>query len=87
MSKKMYVYEYLDRCDPNSGAYHEQGGLIVVTAGYPNDAVPLGTGNSYKVAEHGGETTKYGLPEASRVIEVSDDTEDLVVAFPDSGCC
>lgn len=83
MPKKAYVYEYLDVCDPHSRAYHSEGGLLVITSGYPNDAVPTGTGNRFKI----GDETKYGLPEADHKITVPDDTPDLVVVFPDSGCC
>lgn len=83
MSKKLYIYEMVDCCEPGSGAYHEQGGLVVITDGYPNDAVPRGTGNRFKVD---GEE-KFGLPEADFVVEVPDDTPEQVFVFPDSGCC
>lgn len=83
MGKKLYVYESLDRCDPASGAWHPEGGLIVVTAGYPNDAVPRGTGNSFRADG----VENYGLPEADHVYDVPDETPDAVIVFPNAGCC
>lgn len=87
MSKKLYIYERLDVCDPGSGAYHEEGGLVVVTSGYPNDAVKRGTGNRFEVTTGGTTEVKYGLPEPDKTYVVPDDTPDAVIAFPDSGCC
>lgn len=85
--KKLYVYEDLDVCDPGSGAYHTMGGLIVVTAGYPNDVVKAGTGNEYTVRDGETVTVKHGLPEPSHVYVVPDDSPDAVIVFPDAGCC
>lgn len=87
MSKKLYVYNYIDRCDPTSNAYHKEGGLLVVTSGYPNDAVPLGTGNFFEITNGGVTEEKYGLPEPDHVFIVPDDSPDLVLPFPDAGCC
>lgn len=87
MAKRAYFYVRLDECDPTSSAYHREGGLVVVTNGYPNDAVPAGTGNRYTVSERGEPCEKFGLPEATYVFDVGDDAPDLVLAFPDAGCC
>lgn len=87
MSKKLYIYKELDVCDPGSDAYHEEGGLLVITGGYPNDAVKRGTGNYFEVSKGGESHQRVGLPEADLVIDVSDDVEDVVIAFRDSGCC
>jgi len=81
--KNLYLYKSIDRCDPNSGAYHEDGGLVVITSGYPNDAVSWGTGNRYTVDG----VEKYGLPEADLVFVVAEDTDDAVIPFPNAGCC
>lgn len=85
--KKLYVYTDLDVCDPESGAYHRYGGLMVVTSGYPNDALPAGTGTPHSTIVDGERVTKYGLPEPDHVYVVPDDSPDLVLAFPDAGCC
>lgn len=85
MAKKLYVYKSVDVCDPkNDETYHKQGGLLVITGGYPNDAVPRGTGNEFGRIE--GEP-QFGLPQPDLVVEVSEYLDDLVIAFPDSGCC
>lgn len=86
MTKKLYIYQSLDKCDPGSGAWNPEGGLVVVTAGYPNDAVPRGTGNRFTVIRDGAEEVRWGLPEADLVIVVPDDTADVVIPFPDAGC-
>lgn len=84
MAKKLYVYKSVDVCDPkNDETYHKEGGLLVITGGYPNDAVPRGTGNTVEM--DGKEVT--GLPAPDLVVEVSDYLDDLVIAFPDAGCC
>lgn len=85
MAKKLYVYKELDVCDPGSGAYHEEGGLLVITSGYPNDVVKRGTGNRVNRGTDVGEII--GLPEPDLVIPVGDGVEDVVIPFPDSGCC
>ena len=86
--KKLYIYEGIDVCAPGSGSYHEDGGLVVITSGDPNDAVPAGTGNVFNTQLPDGTfEKKVGLPEPDRVIVVPDDTEDAVIVFPDAGCC
>lgn len=83
MTKKLYLYKQVERCNPESGAYHEGGGLVVITSGYPNDTVPLGTGNAYN--RNG--VKKHALPEADLVITVPDDTPTQVIVFENAGCC
>lgn len=82
--KKLYVYDRLDVCDPGSGAWHAEGGLVVVTAGDPSDAVKPGTGD--EVRTKFGEK-RHSLPSATHVYVVPDDSPDVVIPFPDSGCC
>jgi hypothetical protein len=81
--KKMYVYGRVERCNPESDAWHPEGGLLVITAGYPKDAVAIGTGNEFLVNGQ----PHWGLPEPTVVIPVPDGTKDTVVIFPDAGCC
>lgn len=84
MAKKLYVYKSVDVCDPtNDETYHKGGGVLVITGGYPNDAVPRGTGNTVEM--DGKEVT--GLPAPDLVVEVSEYLDDIVIAFPDAGCC
>lgn len=89
MSKKLYIYKRVDRCAPSEGhgVYHEEGGLVVVTSGYPNDAVPSGVGDRYTVGRGDDVVEKFGLPEPDLVFTVPDDSPDVVVVFPDAGCC
>lgn len=87
MTKKLYLYKSVDVCDPGSGVWHEEGGLVVICTGYPNDSVRQGTGNEFKREENGRAVVKHGLPEPDLVITVPDDTEDAVIAFPNQGCC
>lgn len=84
MAKKLYLYKSLEVCDPtDENAYHRDGGLVVITGGYPEDAVPRGTGNT--VVMDGKEVS--GLPAPDLVVEVSEYLDDLVIAFPNAGCC
>lgn len=88
MAKKLYLYKQLDVCDPlDKASYHREGGLVVITSGYPNDAVARGTGNHQTVGR-GDETHEMtGLPEPDLVVEVVESVADAVIAFPDTGCC
>lgn len=89
MSKKLYIYEYVSKI---TTSWHDGGGLVIVTAGDPSDA--WRDENERIAAEHPSNRIhldpKYiiqELPEPDRVIEVPDDTPDMVMTFPDAGCC
>jgi len=83
MSKKLYIYERLDVCNPGSDAYHEGGGLVVITAGLVDDVVKPGTGCLPEDAR----SVECRLPVADFIIVIPDDTPDALIPFPDSGCC
>lgn len=85
MTKKAYVYERVDDC--GSGAYHSEGGLLIVTDGYPEDAVSTSVGNRFTVVQGDREEEHFGLPTPTLVYPVADDEPDRVIVFPDSGCC
>ena len=85
MGKKLYIYE--SAACAVSNAYHSGGGALVITSGDPDEAWRAS-------AEHKSIISKYGCPnddgvlgEPDHVIPVPDSTADLVVAFPDAGCC
>jgi hypothetical protein len=84
VTKKLYVYKSLDVCDPtDESPYHRDGGLVVITGGRVGDAVPDGTGNGVEID---GETFSV-LPVPDLVVEVSDYLDDIVIPFPNAGCC
>lgn len=86
MAKKLYLYKSLEVCDPkDENAYHREGGLVVITGGSVHDAVPAGTGN--EIGKTIGGESLAGLPAPDLVIEVSEYLDDVVIPFPDSGCC
>lgn len=85
MAKKLYVYENAE-CAVSTG-YHEGGGVIVITAGDPCEAWRASGDYASVTGKYGYPDDKGELGEPDHVIPVPDDTDDLVVAFPDQGCC
>lgn len=71
---KVFVWEYLDEV---SGAYHSDGGLLVV-AETLDAAVKLAETNPY---------VKVGDEQPTVVYETSPDAEERVMVFPNAGCC
>lgn len=89
MSKKLYIYEYLDKL---TQSWHNGGGLVIVTAGDPSLAWQ--ERNARIASEHPSNRTRIDpaciiqeLPEPDHVIPVGDDVPDLILEFPDAGCC
>ena len=82
MSKKLYVYEYVDGL---TQSYHGGGGLMILTAGDPQEA--LNAQRAAEYAKYDDEPFLTELPEPTRVIEVVDTEADAVFEFPDEGCC
>lgn len=86
MSKKLYLY---DRVDIVSSAWHKDGGLIIITAGDPQEAydrevfAPL-VDESWSGVKA---DDQHALPEPTRVIDLHESEADAVYVFPDSGCC
>ena len=84
MAKKLYLYRNIEVCNPrDEDSYHKDGGLVVITGGYAEDAVPRGTGNEIEM--DGNQV--FGLPAPDLVIDVSDYLDDIVIPFPNTGCC
>ena len=89
MSKKIYIYEDVQKV---TTSWHDGGGVVIITAGDPSDAWRL---NNAKIAAEHSSNSVYldpkhivqELPEPDLVIEVSEDTQDDVIVFPDAGCC
>lgn len=89
MSKKLYIYKYVDGITTN---YHDGGGLVIISASTPTEA--WRANNERIAAEHpsnkvylDAETIVQELPEPDRVIEVPDSESDAVIVFPNAGCC
>ncbi len=89
MSKKLYVYEYVEKL---TTSWHDGGGLVIVTTGDPSDAWQAE--NARIAAEHPSNAVYLDpaqiiqvLPEPDHVYEVPDDSPDAVIKFPDQGCC
>ena len=94
MSKKIYIYEHLEKITTN---FHGDGGVVVVTAGDPSEA--WRRRNERIAAEYGSDDDDLEpdyldpgyiiqeLPKPDRVIEVSADTQDAVYVFANAGCC
>lgn len=85
MTKKLYIYENAD-CAISNG-YHEGGGAVVVTAGNPDEAWRASQAYASVTSPHAYPNDEGKLGDPDHVIDVPDDTPDLVVAFPDAGCC
>ena len=89
MSKKLYIYEDVDKLTEH---WHNAGGLIIVTTGDPSAAWQAR--NARIAAEGPSNRTQIDpayiiqeLPEPDHVIAVGDDAPDLILEFPDRGCC
>ena len=89
MSKKLYIYEDVDKL---TTSYHHAGGLVIVTAGDPSDA--WRAQNERIAAKHPSNQMYLDpkhiiqvLPEPDHVFTVGDDVHDLILEFPDAGCC
>ena len=80
MTKKLYVFENVA---PVSSAYHDGGGLVIVTSGDP--IVAWRGSDSYSRGEYGKEEADLSNPDM--VYDVADDAPDAVIVFPDAGCC
>lgn len=72
MNKKLYIYEEA-ACDVTD-SYHGGGGVVIITAGDPQEA--------WEAGNNAGD-----LGDPDRVIEVPATENDAVIIFPDSGCC
>lgn len=89
MSKKLYIYNYLDKITMN---YHNGGGLVIVTASDPSVAWQA---RNARIAADRPSKERYvnpdyiiqELPKPDHVITVPDDTPDSIIEFPDAGCC
>jgi hypothetical protein len=82
MSKKIYIYEYVDELTTN---YHDGGGLVIITGADPQEA--LDNERAELAEKHGAKLRLTKLPEPDRVIEIPDTEQDAIIEFPDTGCC
>lgn len=76
--KKLYIWQWVG---PVSANWHNEGGLLIVTAGDPLEAWR----SSSDYVKFGDEEADLSKPDW--VIEVADETPDKVYVFPDAGCC
>ena len=89
MSKRLYIYENIGPITTN---WHSDGGLLIITAADPSEAWRA---NLQRIAAEHPSNQVYldpariiqDLPEPDRVIEVADTEADVVMEFPDAGCC
>lgn len=80
---KLYIYEIAD-C-PVSNEYHPDGGVVICTAGEPQDAWAKDCGENK--AANGKLLRDGNLGEPDRVVDMPPSTEEFVIVFPDQGCC
>lgn len=77
---KQYIYDYVHGI---TDAWHDGGGLVIITAGGPQEAL-----NRY-YADNPLEDDKIIplLREPDHIYELAGTPEERVLIFPDIGCC
>lgn len=80
MSKKAYVYSYPDCALTDN--WHSGGGLLIVTDSDPDEAWKASPQRELVEKRDAGD-----LGKPDHVLDVSEDAPDLVLVFPDAGCC
>lgn len=85
MGKRAYVYQYPDcRLTDN---WHSGGGLLIVTSDDPEEVWKASPQYRELAGYRHEETEPERLGAPDHVLEVADDTADLLIVFPDAGCC
>ena len=80
---KLYIYEYAD-CNVTSG-YHGGGGVIICTAGDPQEAWAAKCAD--KTDDAGKRLGDQDLGKPDRIMDTLPDAPEFVTVFPDQGCC
>lgn len=80
---KQYIYDYIDGMTDN---YHSGGGLVIITAGDPQETLNRDYERDW--AEFDSKFPAPTLPEkADHVYELAGTPAECVLIFPDTGCC